>query len=256
MMSQPEASRAPNSWNVKVPTVVVMRSDTAPRRSALTPIVTVAQAHAISSSGMAGVGLGIDPGARGWVGIGGGRASTSRQNSARSKPEAFGVASMRIRTCADTNSSGPPPRAISHHGQTWGPPAANVWPRRCEQATIERFTPSSACSHSVADGRCAGPIGGRNAWLEQLGDPGRHLRQPQRVRRRRHLRRPRVRAVGEAPFLDGTLDRHVAGADVAARERVPAHEEQLEDEDGEAEAVVVVASSGRRRASGPGARAG
>ena len=53
---------------------------------------TVAQAHAISSSGMGGASRGEGASTRGHVGIGGGTASTSRQNSARSK--VVGLASI------------------------------------------------------------------------------------------------------------------------------------------------------------------
>ena len=105
---------------------MAIRNDTKKTRTALTPMVTVAHAHAISSSGIGGASVGELASARGDVGIGGGTASTFRQNIARSKDGRAGLPATCTSTRADTKRSGPPARAIPHHGQADAPTAANV----------------------------------------------------------------------------------------------------------------------------------
>jgi hypothetical protein len=46
-------------------------------------------------------------------------------------------------------------------------------------------------------------------------------------------------AVGEAALGDRPLDRHFALADVAPGEGVPPHEQQVENQDGQTEGIVV-----------------
>ena len=59
------------------------------------------------------------------------------------------------------------------------------------------------------------------------------------MRRRLHLRELAVRAIGKSELLDGCLDGHVSTAQKAACEGMTPHEEQMEDQDGETEVVVV-----------------
>src|SRR5262249_2473407 len=48
-----------------------------------------------------------------------------------------------------------------------------------------------------------------------------------------------VHAIGKSELLDGGLDRHVSAAQIAACEGMTPHEEQMEDQNGETEVVVV-----------------
>ena len=53
---------------------------------------------------------------------------------------------------------------------------------------------------------------------------------------RRHLGAVAIPGIGEATFGNGLLDRHLAKAEVAAGEGMPAHEQQMEDQDREPKA--------------------
>src|SRR5262249_50441584 len=75
--------------------------------------------------------------------------------------------------------------------------------------------------------------------LEERGDRRRHTAESRDVWRRLHLRKLALRAIGKSELLDGGLDGHVAAAQIAACEGMTPHEEQMEDQDGETEIVVV-----------------
>ena len=75
--------------------------------------------------------------------------------------------------------------------------------------------------------------------LQELGNERRDVTQAQREGRGLPALPRRLHAEGEDPLPDRRL--HGNGAlGVPAREGVPAHEQELEDEDGEAEAVVIL----------------
>ena len=79
----------------------------------------------------------------------------------------------------------------------------------------------------------------RERPLEKRGDKRRHTGERRDVRRRLHLRELAVRAIGKSELPDGGLARHVSVAQIAACEGMTPHEEQVEDQDGETEVVVV-----------------
>src|SRR5262245_6625833 len=79
----------------------------------------------------------------------------------------------------------------------------------------------------------------REGPLKERGDRGRHTGKSRDVWRRLQLGELTVRAISKSELLDGGLDRHVAAAQIAAGEGMTPHEEQMEDQDGETEVVVV-----------------
>src|SRR5262245_12659386 len=67
---------------------------------------------------------------------------------------------------------------------------------------------------------------------------------------RRHLRAPSIAAIGIPALGDRSLDRHVAPADVTASEGVPTHKQEVENQNGEAERIVIGrAASGAQRSA-------
>jgi len=51
-----------------------------------------------------------------------------------------------------------------------------------------------------------------------------------------------VRRIGESSTLDRLFDRHIARIKVDPGKRVPAHHEQVKNEDGQAETIMIVAA--------------
>ena len=81
--------------------------------------------------------------------------------------------------------------------------------------------------------------GRRECAFEQPGDGPAEGRERQRAGRLRHAERGGMRAIGETGFGDRPLERHLA-IGVYTRERMSALEQQMEDQHGESESIVVL----------------
>src|SRR5262245_12520867 len=79
----------------------------------------------------------------------------------------------------------------------------------------------------------------RERPLKERGDRWRHTAERRDVWRRLHLRKLAVRAIGKSELLDGGFDRHIPAARIAACKGMAPHEQQMEDQDGKTEVVVV-----------------
>jgi len=82
--------------------------------------------------------------------------------------------------------------------------------------------------------------GAREGLFELLGDVPTHRLERDRPGGPLHAVRAPVGAVGEPVLLDGPFDRHLVRAVVPPRKGVPAHVEEMEEQYGEPEAVVVL----------------
>jgi hypothetical protein len=82
--------------------------------------------------------------------------------------------------------------------------------------------------------------------LEQLCQRRTRACERQVQRRRAHPRASRVGAVGKAALSNGLLDWHFTFAEKPPGEWMSAHEQQMKDDDGETEGIMVGRSSDRR----------